>query len=215
MNALKTINIDGESWTWPRDDEKLQLVFKHRSDIHTIMNHVKDRSLCIQAGGATGVWPIEFAKYFDVVLTFEPDSTNYAALRQNVKDYGAQNVVYTQAALGDNEHRTIKIIRDPCHIDNYGAGYAVPGGSTPVVKIDTIEVESCGLIQLDVEGYELRALKGAYQTILMFKPVIVLEVKHHPQLNGRNYREAADYLITTFGYKETARFNRDILFTYG
>lgn len=212
MEQLQVIEIDGESWAWPANDKKLILVFKHRTDIQEILKHVKKFDVCVQAGGATGVWPVEFADHFEQVYTFEPDPTNYAALEKNIQERSIENINHKRAALGDDDTVNIKIIRDPCHVDNYGAGYAVPGGDTPCIKIDSLELESCGLIQLDIEGYELKALKGAVNTIKKYKPVIVLEVKPHPQLGGRSPREAADYLLS-LGYKETAHFHRDILFT--
>lgn len=211
MEQLQVIEIDGEAWTWPANDTKLVLVFKHRTDIQEILKHVKKFDVCVQAGGATGVWPVEFAKHFEQVYTFEPDPTNYAALEKNIEDRGVKNINYRHTGLGEKE-KNIKIVRDDCHVDNYGAGYAVEGGETPCITIDSLNLDACDLMQLDIEGYELNALKGAQKTIEKYKPTIVLEVKPHPQLNGRNYREAADYLLS-IGYKETAHFHRDILFT--
>ena len=44
-----------------------------------------------------------------------------------------------------------------------------------------INFQSIGLIKIDVEGHELAVLNGAVETILQFKPLIVIEIesRHH------------------------------------
>lgn len=210
---FKRLRQNGFNWWWPTTDTKLAQVFHHKSDIDLILDYVDDFSLCVQAGGAVGVWPIEFAKHFELVCTFEPDPTNYECLKRNVAKAGKVNIIHRHAALGETEKK-IHIVRDECHVDNCGAGYAVEGGDTDCITIDGLGLRSCGLIQLDIEGYEINALRGATETIESFRPVIVLEVKPHPQLKGRKeYLNAEKFLLEQMGYTLTAAFNRDRLYT--
>jgi hypothetical protein len=41
--------------------------------------------------------------------------------------------------------------------------------------IDDLNLERCDLIHLDIEGFELHALKGAVNTIQTCRPIIALE----------------------------------------
>jgi FkbM family methyltransferase len=45
----------------------------------------------------------------------------------------------------------------------------------PTITIDSLALETCDLIQLDVEGYESNAIEGAMHTIMRFKPIIIAE----------------------------------------
>ena len=46
----------------------------------------------------------------------------------------------------------------------------------PAITIDSLQLRSCDLIKLDVEGWENRALEGGMQTIARFRPVLFFEV---------------------------------------
>ena len=43
------------------------------------------------------------------------------------------------------------------------------------ISIDQLGIENLSCIQLDVEGHELPALKGALNTIEKYKPIILIE----------------------------------------
>ena len=45
----------------------------------------------------------------------------------------------------------------------------------PIKTIDSFEYENVGFIKYDIEGYELRAIKGSEDTIKKYYPVIIVE----------------------------------------
>lgn len=197
------------NWAWPEQDEKLVQVFEHVSDIDYIMQFVKTPLTCVQAGGAAGIWPLRFAMFFDDVYTFEPMLENREALYLNTID--AENVHVSKCALSNVETKG-EMVFDRTEHNNYGAVYFKEGkGSVETTTIDLIGLGRCDLIQLDIEGYELEALKGAEETIKEFKPVIVLEEKPLPQLQGRDYRAPRKWL-EQFGYKEVGAIHKDVVF---
>jgi len=55
----------------------------------------------------------------------------------------------------------------------------------PVKTIDSLvkagQIERVDFIKMDIEGYELRALKGADETIRRFKPKLAISVYHKPE----------------------------------
>ena len=59
--------------------------------------------------------------------------------------------------------------------------------------LDSFNIENVGLIKIDIEGYELKAIKGAEQTIKSSWPVIIVE-----QNKGNIY---AQELLESWGYK--------------
>lgn len=203
---------DIDKWRWPRGDKKLAQVFDHVSDIETIMRFVSGNSVCVQAGGACGVWPLRFAQSFDKVYTFEPQKDNFKCLQFNCE--GADNIEAFNAPLSDDEE-TYVIHNDIHERENWGAGYLVPSDKgIKAVSIDSLELEACDLIQLDVEGFELNALRGAYETIGEFNPTIVVEQKRLNHRSGDG-TEAKRWLELTFGYSQVAKAHNDVILTHG
>ena len=66
------------------------------------------------------------------------------------------------------------------------------------IEIETISLDSyvkdknlnVGLIKLDIEGYGLKALEGAKETIKNFKPILLISIYH----NGEEFFEIKDYI---------------------
>jgi hypothetical protein len=52
-------------------------------------------------------------------------------------------------------------------------------GIVPQMMIDDLVLTECDFIWLDIEGYEIFALRGATETIKKFKPVIFAERDSH------------------------------------
>lgn len=195
-------------WSWPDNDSKLIQVIDHVSDINRIMKHVDGNELCVQAGGACGLWPYRLADFFECVFTFEPDLENYQCLELNIK--GKDNIVANQMALS-NTSGSGSIQRHQSELDNVGAGYFEPGsGDVNCISLDSFNIESCDLIQLDIEGHELEAIEGAAETIKRCRPVIVIEEKQLPQMS-RDYK-LPRILLESFGYREVDRVHRDVIF---
>ena len=85
-------------------------------------------------------------------------------------------------------------------------------GMTPTMRIDDLALPGCDLIQLDLEGYELFALKGGLDTINKYKPVIVIEVCW-----GERYGispEMIDAWFNTIGYKRTRVMNQNSVYMF-
>lgn len=138
----------------------------------SFMLHVKDFSLVIQAGGCCGMYPRFYSNYFDEIWSFEPSSINFRYLEENCR--GSKFHLH-HVALG-SEQKMVSFLKG--REANVGEGRVVEyDGSDPVrmMVIDDLEPKSCGLIHLDLEGYEENALHGSLETITKFKPVIITE----------------------------------------
>ena len=136
-----------------------------------VLPMVKDKRVCVQAGGNVGVYPLALAKVFERVITFEPDGDNLNCLIENAN---LSNIMILWVALGAEEG-TCGILR--IDTDNCGSHKTLPGDAIPVRTIDSLDLDQCDLIWLDIEGAEADAIKGALATIEKFSPIIVLEEK--------------------------------------
>lgn len=156
---------DWEGYRWPKED----WLNSHR-DIW--LKHVKNKNVCVQAGGFQGMYPRLLSEHFNMVYTFEPDPLHYFCLVNNCQK---DNIVKLQAALG-GELGLIDNVSLCSH--NRGMGRVEPGSKIPMLTIDSLNLKDCSFIQLDIEGCERQALIGAEHTIKEFSPVISCERKH-------------------------------------
>lgn len=191
---------------WPEKDEGcLQAVFGEIPKLQMVIDLVKDKNICVQAGGNCGVFPKYLSDKFNYVYTFEPDPTNYLCLTSNVPQ---TNVFKFPSALGD-EYGCIDLERDEA---NCGA-YQVDGkGSIPTMRIDDLALPGCDLIYLDIEGMEYKALVGGLETITKFRPVIATEEK---SLGGRYgvFENTISGWLENLGYKQVGRLANDSIYT--
>jgi len=188
---------------WPSNDVVCwQSIKPGLSDLAVALAHVQGRDVAVQAGGNCGVWPGKLAEMFETVYTVEPDSLNYEALIRNVPE----NVVHQCASLGAKPGYT-GLSRVP---GNAGATHIKGGSTVRVVTIDGLGLDACDFICLDVEGYELAALKGAVETLRRFRPVIQFESNG---LIGRYGATEADLIgwLESFGYGVVARVHKDVI----
>lgn len=199
---------DKTQWAWPEGDDKLALVFEHVMDIDLTMRYVKNTGTVLQAGGATGVWPYRYSQLFERVITCEPMPQNRECLIENIKGIG--NIEVLPYALSDRAQNGV--MKFPDRPDNYGAVYFdACNGDIEAITIDSLGLEDCDLIQLDIEGHEYKALYGGIDTIVKYKPVVVLEEKPLQQLCGKDYK-APRKLLESLGYKQINAVHRDVIF---
>lgn len=171
MNIEEKIFKNSSGYTWPINGEYTWNALNRELDhVSHIAPHLSKKNVMVQAGGNCGLVVRPFVDIFQKIYTFEPDPVNFYCLNLNLP---FTNVNKIQACLGDS-HQMVGLANI---FDNDVGGYHVSqGDTTPTLKIDDLELTECDLIMLDVEGYELNALRGGIETIKKYKPVICVEV---------------------------------------
>ena len=199
--------VDG-LW-YPDSEERLHRWGCAVLDISThIIPNLQNFRTVVQAGGAAGAWPIEFSKYFDKVYTFEPNPALFACLQRNLP-LAKGEIEAKQAALWESPGKG-KLVE--YEANNMGSWYIkpLPEGDIELLTVDSLALQDVDLIQFDVEGGEIEALKGAEQTIRACKPHIVVEVKGTQQFYGRTVQHL-ERQLAKFGYQLLHKFGRDQL----
>lgn len=197
-------NRDG--WWWPKDDvQAWQWIPKEIAAIPDLVKWVPERNLVIHAGANCGVWSKIYAQLFKDVVTFEPNDINFECFQRNVSE---PNVKIYKAGLSDKSGFCKSVEGDEGQ--NYGALQIEEADEgIPMMTIDSLDLNP-DLIQLDVEGFEENALRGAQKTIMRSRPIIIIEQKKLAK-NGMNDAEIA-IMIQRIGYYFAERVWSDNIF---
>lgn len=200
-----------KGFLFPAYDERCwRFVFKQRDQFDGAMRYVKNRNVVVQAGGNVGVWPKWFAERFAHVYSFEADPTNFRCLCRNCPE---ENVFKFNAALGDKPG-CVNITRVSYKGEqNCGGNYVTDGGVIPTLVVDDLMLPTCDLIQLDIEGYEFSALKGAEGTIKAYRPVVMIEDKGHGKRYGGHDGECRE-LLESWGMKRAEIILQDHIYIW-
>lgn len=192
-----TLSTDGGAWKGPVEG------WKEWSSI--LLSHVKDKRVVVQAGGNCGLYPRLLSEHFDAVYTFEPNDENFFCLVNNCQ---SPNIIKINAAVGAF-NALIELEHEGTNVGTY-ITTSTGKSFIPQFTIDQLTLRHCDLIMLDVEGYELQALKGAKKTIETFHPVICCEyfhyIDHSPEMN--------DFLAPLGYICKGLLGKQDILFVY-
>jgi len=164
-------------------------------DTYHVKDFVKEDSYVIDVGANIGIFSIFAAQYAKrgKIYAFEPASETFKILKENTAYY--ENIEVFKLSLG-NENKKGKIrifsiskgistLVDSSLADKFSQNFGeFIEEEVEVVKLDDFlmqnKVPKIDFIKIDVEGYELKVLEGAKETIKKYLPVIVVAVYHEP-----------------------------------
>jgi len=206
-------------WMMPSDEKLFQNQFAIVDEfIDTTLAYIpkNNREVCIQAGACIGLWPIKYSNFFEKVITFEPLLETYNCAVENIKRCNVNNIDIFNRALGPNTKVKMKYSKEKNLSRSYGAYHVVEAtDGMETMPIDDIPLNGKRVshIQLDVEGYELKALKSAQNVIKTFRPVIVIEQRSLSHLHtlGVKINSAKEWLENEQGYIVKERIGNDFI----
>lgn len=158
--------------------------------------------LVVEAGANFGAHTLALAKMVGergYVMAFEPQRLVYQAMVANVALNSLTNVMAMHAGLGAYPG-TIRIpVLNPAKGHNFGGFNIInshdTGEEVPVRTADSLNLNRCRLIKVDVEGMECEVLEGARNTIARLRPVLYVE-------NDRaEHSQRLIALIQSLGYR--------------
>ncbi len=183
--------------------EKIEInVFRHHCGLKPIRHNFKDKynikidkylykSNMIDGGAFYGDSALIFNKFYRPhnIYAFEPSSVNYNSLQTNIQNNHLNKVIIAEK-LGLTNNVSRETLNYISTIQNHGASFVFKPNrlKTEEVNLTTIDnyvqenkINNLKLIKLDVEGYGLKAVKGAKETITKYKPIISCAVYHNPE----------------------------------
>jgi FkbM family methyltransferase len=184
-----SIHLDGQ---YERD----QLAFL----AHGVFPTLPSGGACIDVGANIGNHSLHFARSFDKVIALEPHPRTFRLLSLNAEL--VPNIVALNLGASSDESE-VAVFDNPLNIgatgvDRLGTGTAVKFRLQRIDDVNEVQaLERITFMKFDVEGHERFAIEGARRTILMHKPLIVLEVLPDEIVEGTS--PALD-LLRSLGY---------------
>lgn len=200
---LRPLREYRREWPWETFKGSAQCIkwaFRDLQNLDRALLLTPGRDVAVQAGGNLGLFAKRLAEEFKNVYTFEPDPKLFDLMKRNAPE---MNITSFNAAIGD-AHLPVSVktcrrdaSRRPVH---EGLTHVAGHGSIPQLMIDDLKLTACDIIYLDIEGYELRALRGAAQTVERFRPVIGVEINRSIEFYNATAGELREW-ITSRGYR--------------
>jgi len=155
-----------------------------------LSNELRKGMNCLDVGSNIGYYVLLEAQIVGKngsIISIEPSSQNFIALKENVKLQNFSNVKVFQFACGDRngtinflttERSNWSRIDEKC-FEFFPSTKIVGSEKIQVKKLDSfmeqIDLDKLDLIRMDVDGYEYKILDGMIQTLKKFKPTIIIE----------------------------------------
>ncbi|WP_127128442.1 FkbM family methyltransferase [Pseudoflavitalea rhizosphaerae] len=189
---VRSATNNGSFWTGNYDTE---LITK-------LCNLFEENWTVLDIGGNIGYYTVPFARKLKQLngklLTFEPVSTNFKALNQNIELNDVQGIVSAyKMALGNEEGTiTMNITEEGDSSNAYIANDNITSVRTfrseqaPMHRLDDFikshPIQGCDFIKVDIEGAEIFLFQGAPELLAKYKPVV--------------YGEFNPYFMSRFGF---------------
>lgn len=163
----------------------------------------KNDRVVIDAGANIGLFSLHALRSgAERVVAFEPSPGNARCLRTNLRQYIEESRVIAIEKGVWSEAKTLRF--STVNVNNPGGHHIAEDGEmeVPVTSIDQA-VKELGLnrvdyIKMDVEGSELRAIEGARETIVRFRPRMCIATEHTDDLYAN--AQAVISAMSKYGY---------------
>jgi FkbM family methyltransferase len=167
-------------------------------------------------GAFQGLLALYFARRARQVICYEPNPKNRTRLNENLALNGIENVRVRDVGMG-SQPQNLTMVYNPLMP---GGGSVEPKtveqllhSATPVIKdeirITTLDIELSDaalprpdFIKIDIEGWEIEALRGGRNTLTTYRPALFLEM--HGETMNEKKRKVAEIVacLNEFGYRD-------------
>jgi FkbM family methyltransferase len=207
-----------------------------------LLPYIQNAKIILDIGAHIGSHTIAYASLNPnaTIYSFEMQQEMFSLLNMNVQsNHLEQRCKIFNNAIG-NENKTVEMDTDdpisesaysvfnyfanPVNNERYnfeGLSLGKGGNQTQMITIDSLELDGCNFIKIDVEGFEYAVILGAIKTIIKYKPVIYYEknsrIMTAKMCNIANlpYRSpdiySVDKLLMCVGYNNFTTIGENIL----
>jgi len=202
---IKITSQDGE---WIGERIRRDNMFYEIDLLHYIKSRFND-GVVLDIGANIGNHSIFFSKFiFEKTFAFETNPTNFNLLLENkrINNIGDDKLILNNIAISDGNYK----YANHDFLGNMGRSFIVEGDGELITKtLDDFDLPKIALIKMDVEGHELKVLKGAIKLINRDFPHIVLECNNYSD----DFERVNPYMLQ-IGYKNTKVIDNMFYYEY-
>lgn len=196
---LPTVEADGLRWIQRGGNTDDWIAVSHEESLAPVLDGLlPEGGVFVDVGAHVGRWSLRLAGKASQVVSVEPNPATAAVLRAHIALNGIHNVDVVECAAWDSVTRLT--LDDP--------NGKVTGGSTRVAEgdggtvaarplDDVLAGVTPALIKLDVEGADLRAIRGLAGTLARAKPTLFIE---DHSIYGYYQLDELKALLSSYGY---------------
>jgi FkbM family methyltransferase len=200
-------------------DSSIYLKGDFEKDVRlAIENETKKGMIVLDIGANVGGHTLDFAKNVGPqgkVYAFEPTDYAYKKLLTNCSLNPTFSIIPLQIGLTDHlntalpEHISSSwdLTKNPKEANKLDFGFAHSIKNARQLSldqwVDENQINQIDLVKIDVDGHETKVLRGAIQTLLKFKPKIILEFAPHHFTHPTERFEDMVEILVNLGYRFT------------
>ena len=180
--------IDGNKMFLDEKDSLLLSINKiyEKNETNFVKDSVNKGDIVIDIGANIGYYTLMFAKLVGdtgKIYSFEPDPRNFLILEKNIQINGYNNIILEKKAVSN------KLGKATLYVNENSAGSSMhkPNNVVDQIYVDLITLDNYfevnaitpDFIKIDIEGYELNALKGM-ESILQSSDKTKIMIEYNP-----------------------------------
>jgi FkbM family methyltransferase len=158
-----------------------------QGELNLLLDIIDVGDTVIDVGAFVGTHTLAFARHVGPegqVYAFEPHPVAFSLLKLNVEQNDLSNVKLFNVALSDYTGTINLREANLADTDSPGSfslqtevdvAAESSGVAIDIMTLDQLDIDSCHLMKVDVEGMELNVLKGATKTLRRFHPLVFAE----------------------------------------
>lgn len=162
-----------------------------RPFVKFLENHLRNARTMLDVGANIGNHSIYLSRFFEHIVSFEPNPTALEYLHQHKDLNDCTNLQICEVGLG-KENASLPFLQDPGN--NLGMSHFLQETEDPTTAtsclnirigdqmVEELAIHDIDYIKIDVEGLELDVLTGLRKTIEQHRPVVTFEF--HGQHQG-------------------------------
>ena len=150
--------------------------------IQPVLEAMPEKPVIIDGGGFTGDLMVALKRHmitYDKVFSFEVNKELFTVMQENIEKNGLKdNFIAINKAIWDTSEPMY------LHIPTGDIAGGMVGEEQTGIRIDTVTIDEFfeqieyDFIKMDIEGAELRALRGGIKTIKKCRPIMAISLYH-------------------------------------
>ena len=140
------------------------------------------------------------------VFSFEPQSLTFSLLQNNLLLNSCKNVFPYRFAISNTEMDVMFMESFTYQGENINNGALqvsqdnFSGDMTISKKLDDFNLPPISFIKMDIQGFEVNALRGAKETIMRHKPIMFVEIEEQRLRSFKSSSKELIELLLGYGY---------------